>query len=204
MLVLAVVAGAAAAKSTLTAADTALARSALLVRTDFGHGWSSQAAPTKVPPLTCSSFSPSLGGVVETGAAASRTFAQTASGPFASSVTYVYKTRAQAAEVWHRVVTSRLLGCVAESLTGGSGKGLKFTVDRKYMLSLPAIAAGRRGYRVVGTATSTDQQVGVYLDVIVLERGRMLAALSYSNFLVPTERSLELRLARKVAVRLMN
>jgi hypothetical protein len=203
-LALAASAAGAAARSTLTAADTALARSALLVGADVGPGWSSQPAPAKVPPLTCTAFTPSLNGVVETGAAASRTFAQSSSGPFASSVAYVYKTAGQAAEVWHRAVTHRLLTCVADSLVGGSGHGVKFTVDRKHTMSLPPIAAGVRGYRVIGTASSSNQQVGVYLDVIVLERGRMLAALSYSTFLVPAERSLELRLARKVARRLVN
>jgi hypothetical protein len=173
-----------------------------LVRVDLGHGWSSQPAPAKVPPLTCSGFKPSLVGVVETGAAASRTFAQTSSGPFVSSVTYVYKTAAEAAEVWHRAITEKLLRCVADGLVGGSGHGVKFTVNGKHMVSLPAIAAETRGYRVIGTASSPDQQIGVYLDVIVLERGRMLAALSYSNFAVPAQRSLELRLARKVAGRL--
>jgi hypothetical protein len=200
--VLVFAAAAAAAPSTLTRADTALARSALLVRADVGHDWSSQPAPTKIPPLTCSGFKPSLSGVVETGAAASPTFGQTSSGPFVSSVTYVYKTAAQAAEVWHRAITPKLLRCVAASLVGGSGQGVKFTVNGKHMLSLPALASGTRGYRVIGAASSTDQQIGVYLDVIVLVRGRMLAAISYSNFSLPASRSLELRLARKVAGRL--
>lgn len=194
---------AAAAAAAPTGAGNALARSALLVRADLGHGWGSQSAPAKVPPLTCSGFKPSLNGVVESGAAASRTFAQTTSGPFVSSITYVYKTAAQAAEVWHRAITPKLLTCVAGSLIAGSGHGVKFTVNGKHMVSLPAIAAGTRGYRVVGTASSTDQQISVYLDVIVLERGRMLAALSYSNFSFPAVRSLELRLARKVAGRLV-
>lgn len=201
-MTLAVATGAAVAASTLTAGDTALARSALLVRSDLGHGWSSTPAPDKVPPLTCSGFKPSLNGVVETGAAASRTFSQNSSYLSVSSVAYVYKTSAQAAEVWHRVVTRRLLTCFAGSLVAGSAKGLKFTVNRKHMLSIPRIAAGSRGYRLVGTGSGTDQQLGVYLDAIVLERGRMLAAVTYASAVVPAMRSLELRLARKVAVRL--
>jgi hypothetical protein len=195
---------AAASKSTLTAADTSLARAAVLLGADVGHGWSSQPAPNKVPPLTCTGFQPILSGVVETGAAASRTFSQTSSDLSVSSVAYVYKTAAQAAEVWHRVVTRRLLTCVADSLVSGSGHGVKFTVDRKQMLSLPSIGGGTRGYRVVGTASSTDQQLGVYLDAIVLERGRMLAVVSYADALVPAPRSLELRLARRIAGRLVN
>jgi hypothetical protein len=179
-----------------------MARSALLRRADLGHGWTSQPPPARVPKLTCSGFSPSVNGTVQTGAAASPTFAQSSSGPFASSVAYVYAAAPQAVKVWRAVVTARLMRCVAQSLVAGSGQGVKFTVDRKQTLSLPSIAAQRRGYRVIGTATSTDQQIGVYLDVLVLERGRTIAALSFSSFEVPVSRALELRLARQVAGRL--
>ena len=191
-----------AGSSTLSTSGPALARSALLRRTDVGRGWSSQPPPRHVPPLTCPQFSPRLHGVVETGAAGSPTFAQSSSGPFVSSVAYVYKTAAQGASVWGRVVTPGLLRCVAQSLVNGSGQGVRFTVDRKHLLTLASIADRRRGYRIIGTATSTYQQIGVYLDEVVLERGRMLAALSFSSFSVAPARSLELRLARTVAQRL--
>jgi hypothetical protein len=194
-------AGALAATSTLTKADTALARGALLKRSDLGQGWSSDPAPTHVPPLTCSQYSPSLAGTVLTGDAESPTFSDGRSGPFTSSESYVYKTAAQASTVWRRVVTAKLLRCVAAGLTGSS-HGVKFTVSRKHLLSLPPIATGRRGYRVVGTATSTDQQVGVYLDQLMLERGRMITAITFGTYIVAPSSSLELRLARKLAARM--
>ncbi len=193
---------AAAATTTLTKADTALARSALLKRSDLGRGWSTVPAPTRVPPLTCSQYSPSLGGAVLTGDAASPTFSAGSTGPDISSNSYVYKTAAQAGTVWRRVVTAKLVRCLAAGLVEGSGHGVKFTVSREHMLSLPSIAAGQRGYRVVGTATSTDQQVGVYLDQLMLERGRMITAITFGTYITAPPGSLELRLARKLAARM--
>ena len=195
-------AGAVAATSTLTKADTALARSALLKRSDVARGWSSVPAPTHVPPLTCSQYSPSPAGTVLTGDAASPTFSAGSSGPDISSDTYVYKTAAQAGTVWRRVVTAKLVRCVAAGLVDGSGHGIKFTVNREHPLSLPPIAAQRRGYRVAGTETATDQQVGVYLDQLMLERGRMITAITFGTYVVAPSSALELRLARKLAARM--
>jgi hypothetical protein len=200
--VLVVAATAVAAKSPVTPADTAVARGAVLRRSDLGRGWTGQAAPVHVPPLTCPQFSPSLRGVVQTGAAASPTFAEGSSGPFVGSVAYVFKTAAQATAVWRRAVTAKLGRCVAASLKNGSGHGVTFAVTGTQPLALPPIATARRGYRVAGMASSSGEELGVYLDELVLERGRTLVVLSYSSFSAPAPRELELRLARTVARRL--
>ena len=196
-------AAALAAASTLTKADTALAGAALLKRSDLGPGWvTAAAAPARVAPLTCSQYSPSVSGAVLTGKAQSPTFRGDSGGPFISSFSYVYRTTAQAATLWGRVVTARLLTCVAAGFTGQSGHGIKFTIDGRHLLSLPPIAAQRRGYRVIGTVTGTDQQFGAYSDELVLRRGRIITAISITNSFVAPPRSLELRVARKIAVRM--
>ena len=196
-------AAALAATSTLTKADTALAGAALLRRSDLGRGWVIAAAsPAHVAPLTCSQYSPSVSGAVLTGNAQSPTFRGSSGGPFISSFSYVYRTTAQAATVWRRVVTARLLTCVAAGFTGQSGHGVKFTVDGRHLLSLPPIAAQRRGYRVIGTVTGPDQQFGAYSDELVLRRGRMITAISVTNSFVAPSRTLELTVARKIAVRM--
>lgn len=192
----------AAIKRHETPAGDAVARAALLRRGDFGRGWSSAAGPKTVPPLTCQRFNPPVRDATEVGNAASPTFRQSSNGPFVTQNAYVYTTGAQRAAVWQAIVRPRLVRCVAASLTGGSGHGVRFTVTGKRLLSLPKLGVPAAGYRVSGTATSQGQSIDVFLDVVVLGSGRTIGAISISSFEQPVARALELRLARTVAERL--
>jgi hypothetical protein len=185
-----------------TPAGNAVARAALLRRADFGKGWSSSAGPRTVPPLTCPRFNPAARGAIEVGDAASPTFRQSSSGPFISQSVYAYGSSAQRAAVWRAVVDPRLVRCVAASLTGGSGNGVRYSVMGKRLLRIPKLGVAAAGYRVSGTATSQGQSIDVFLDMLVLGSGRTIAALSIASFEQPVARALELRLARTVAERL--
>jgi hypothetical protein len=70
--------------------------------------------------------------------------------------------------------------------------------------SLPLPGAPRQValYRVNGQATTPGQNVPVYLDVVLITRGRYVSELQLSNFDNPPSHSLELRLARLLASRL--
>jgi hypothetical protein len=182
--------------------ETLLARKMLLRRADFGAHWTTTAPAKKVPTLTCPAFTPDLPSLPKPGAAASPTFSQTATGPFAAQTAYVYPKVSQALTFWRRVVTPRLSVCVADSLTASSTQTVKFKVSRKRTMKIPAIADRRAGYRVIGVATTTAQELTVYLDMIVIGRGSGLTQVSFTSFSQPPERSLELRVARLVAGRL--
>jgi hypothetical protein len=187
----------------VTPAGTALARAALLRRADLGRSWSSTPAPRPVPPLTCPRFSPAVRSAIEVGDAASPTFGRSSSGPFVSQAVYVYASAAQRTAVWKAVVRRPLARCVAASLVGGSGNGVRFSVTGKRLLSLPRIGGmAAAGYRASGTATSQGQSIDVFLDMLVLGSGRTITALSIASFEQPVARALELRLARTVAERL--
>jgi hypothetical protein len=186
----------------VTPAGRALARVALLRRADLGRGWTSTPAPRAVPSLTCPRFSPAVRSATEVGNAASPTFGRSSSGPFVSQAAYVYASAAQRAAVWRTVVRRPLVRCVAASLAGGSGNGVRFSVTGKRLLSLPRVGAPAAGYRASGTATSQGQSINVFLDVVVLGSDRTITAISISSFEQPVARALELRLARTVAGRL--
>ncbi len=182
---------------------TLFARSLRLRLSDFGSGWSVQSPPPRrVPKLTCPAFDPSVKGVAPTGAAASPTFQAGSSGPFVSQSVYAFAGATQEATFWDRVLRPHLVRCVAQSLVAGSSASVRFRVTGKHPLALPTLAVAARGYRVTGTATTTDQTVNVYLDMIVLGRGRAVTQISFSNFQQPADRALELRLARTMARRL--
>ena len=109
-------------------AATAAARAELLRHSDL-HGWGDTAAPKKVPPLTCSAFSPS--GIKPLGDAASPTFSDGSDGPFVSETAYVYSSASKEQTFWHRAVGRGLESCVADSLTAGSTSTVTFKVSRK-------------------------------------------------------------------------
>jgi hypothetical protein len=195
-------AGAASGTQT-TAAGAAAARQALLARRDLGRGWTTSApAPKRVAPMTCPGFNPSLQGISQIGAAVTPTYGRSSAGPFVSQTAYTYATPSQQRVVWQQVARAGLLSCVAASLAGGSGQGVKFKVTGKHVLGLPRLAASAMGYRVSGTATQPYQTINVYLDVLLLGRGQRVTELSLTSLEQPASRSLELRLARIVAGRL--
>jgi hypothetical protein len=184
-----------------TPAGMALARRALLSRSDLGRRWTSTPAPRTVPGLTCPAFSPGLSGVVQTGAAISPTFQASPTGPFASQTAYAYANASEEQTVWHEVARRGLLACVAASLVRSTG-GAHFAVTAKRLESLPGLPVHAIGYRVAGTASVPNQTVNVYLDVVLLGGGDAVTEMSFSSFLQPVARALELRLARLVAGRL--
>ncbi len=182
-----------------TPAGAAAARTALLHRGDFGHGWSQESpAPGKIPSLTCPAFDPRFAGAVQTGAAASPTYSAGPSGPFASEDAHAYATTGEQGTVWRALVRPRLVRCAAASLRHGGGDGVSFTISAQRPLSLPALPAPAAGYRVSGTASLPDQMIDVYLDMFVVGRGTTIAEVVLSSFEQPPPRALELRLLRTV------
>lgn len=186
-----------------TAAGNAAAGALLLRGADFGGGWSSTAAPAPVPPLTCPRLEPRLAGVVERGAAASRTFSPGSGGPFVASAAYEFGSASQATTVWQRLITRRFTLCVAAGLTSAGGRTVSFRVTREHPVAAPRVAvARRRAYRVAAMASGSGQTIPVYLDVIVLGGGPAITTLSIASFSEPPPARLERRLAGLVAGRL--
>ncbi len=173
----------------------------LLRRGDLGRGWSeTSAAPRKAPSLTCAGFSPSPR-AVEIGRAGSPTWQQSANGPFVSETTYAYASAGQEPSVWAAVVRPKFARCAAQSLIAGSGGGVSFKVTHEQAFGLPGLPGASR-YRVRGTATSSGQSVDVYLDQVVIGRGKVIGVLSVSSFEAPVANRLERRLARSALLRL--
>jgi hypothetical protein len=193
---------ASAASQTRTAAGQALAQAALLERSDLGSGWVAAPPPKTIPSLTCPRFDPRVSGAVQLGAAASSTFQSSSDGPFVSQSAYAYATASEQAAVWRAVVRRNLLRCVAASLSQGSAQGVEFAVTSQRLLALAKLPVPAAGYRVGGTASTAGQTIGVFLDVLVLGRGRVVTEISISSFGAPASPQLEQRVARLVSQRL--
>jgi hypothetical protein len=194
-------AGATKPKTTHTAAGIAAAQHALLGVGDLGAGWKAGAAGGKPQALACGDAKP-VAGVVETGAAASPTFRESATGPFVSQAAFVYGTEAQAEALWRQVAGSKVLSCLAQSFVDAGVKGVSFVVLRHQLLSRPAAGAHSSAYRVVVQARAKAQKVRAYVDMVLLGRGNAVTALSFASFTQPADTALELSLARVIAGRL--
>jgi hypothetical protein len=189
-------AAASAARSSRTASPEAV----LLRRHDLGPGWYESApAPPTAPSLDCTRP------VKRTGAAAraeSPTFAQSSQGPFVSELAAVFPAARPAQLWWRRTVTRRLGRCFAKVLASGSSGGVRLKATREQLLPLRGAPAGARLFRVDGRATESGQSTPVYLDVVLIARGRVVVELELSSFESPARASLELRLARTLARRI--
>jgi hypothetical protein len=186
-----------------TLAAAAVPHAAVLARADLGRGWAvSEAAPTRVPGLTCDRFHPETKPFKISGRAASPTFGNADSTEFVSQSVYAFANPAAAAGYWGRVARRGLLDCVAESLVRGSTSDMRFHVERRQMLSVPKVGDGISAYRVTGTESSPLQTLPVYLDLLVVRRGGAVSAISFSSVEVPVAQRFELRLARRIVRRL--
>jgi hypothetical protein len=185
-----------------TKADTAAAERVSLTLADVGAEWTSSPPSGAEPALTCASSHPDLTGVVETGAASSDSLQAGTLGPFVSESAWVYKTPAQAGQLWQRAVGPKLLACLAGSVTGGSTSQIRFAVKSKNVLRAPSANRRRAVYRVVATAATSGQSVTVYYDLVVVGGGRGVAEITFARVGAPTSPSTEATLASTVAHRL--
>jgi hypothetical protein len=179
-----------------------LARSELLKRSLLPGGWRIDSpAPHSAGSPTCARFHPRLPAFL--GSAVSPVFAPSSSGPFLAEAIWVYSSAAQARTAWRRVARRGFRHCVAESLTAGSGNGVTFTADRSRMLRSFRMGSNVR-FRVSGIAATSGQTTPVYLDEVLLLRGRSIGVVSLSSFSLPPHRALELRLTRLAAKQMTN
>jgi hypothetical protein len=185
-----------------TTADTTAARASLVTVSDFGKGWSGKASPQAGLVFGCTGFHPSGQGIVETGAASSATIQYDTIGPFVFQKTSVFATTTQANTYWQRSVTPKLITCVSAVLRAVSRRGVKVTITSQGKLPFSAPLPRSAAYRAVGTLASAKNTVRNYVDVIVLEQGRAITAITISSFKIPPPASFEKALAKIVAARL--
>jgi hypothetical protein len=182
-----------------TAADQARARAAVLRVSDLA-GWKTQRAAMPTPGTRCRSYSPNLSRLVETGAAASRQFSR---GRWTtSSDVRLFATPDQAAAAWKELASGRMLSCVREAFASTPTIHVRALSNRR--LPFPRLAprsvAFRSSFRLTGFADPKPFR-GTF-DLIVLGRGRALAALATSADGGTFPATLERHLAALIASRL--
>jgi hypothetical protein len=185
MLALAVTAVAAAAGPAVehTAAGTAAAKASLITKKDLGSGWRSSATKGAGIEVSCTGHVPSGKGIVETGAAASPSFAGGQAGPFIVQETSVYGTSAQASAYWKRAVNAGVVNCTRQALETITSQGIKVKIDSQGPIKVQRVGSLTAGYRVVATLTSkTQKRLKTYMDWIFVGKGNALTQIEISDF----------------------
>lgn len=188
-----------AEKERLTAADNALARSVAVRASDLPVGWRRVALPPD-DGSRCKSFDPDLSAFTITGKARAGWVDAAGTGRSVVSLVEVYASRAQAAGDFAAAARPAAVGCLREGLTAGVAGRVPFRVVTARMVPAPRVGDRSAAYRVVVALTPSTLPVRVYLDVVVVQRGRSIAALMLTGI----HESLPGRdaLARTVAARM--
>ena len=186
-----------AEKEQLTVADNRLARAIAVRRSDLAPGWTSFRLPAD-DGERCRSFNPDLSAFTITGKARSGWIDPL--GQSVVSLVEVYASRAQAVGDFAAAAKPAAAGCLREALASGVTAGMSFRVVSARMMRAPNAGDRAAAYRLVASVSGNGVRVKLYLDVVVVQRGRSIVALMLTGVQQPVSRRDEL--ARIVAARM--
>ena len=187
-----------------SAADTRSAKSILLSEKQLGAGaWKATLGSASAP--ACGivlSLQPDESSLVETANVTGSLFTNTGYEALTQSVR-VFASPRQAAADWSRTVDKNLVICMEQQIENTSTMGAPVSVTDWRALRLPNVSPRVAGFRVVANAkTSAAKTTKVYLDVILLGRGRTTTKVVLSSIQRPFASSFESRVSRLIGQRL--
>jgi hypothetical protein len=166
----------------LRPADVALAQRITLKQRDVGASW----RPTRIPAsgerrLTCPGFNPDLSRFTITGKANSG-FTQTTGASIISTVE-VYESRADAIGDFQTGAKPIVVRCLKQSLLQEFNAGglIDVKVPIARVVAAPRVGDRRTAYRIVARIEAANTRIDLYLDVVVVQRGRSIAAFFFTS-----------------------
>jgi hypothetical protein len=164
----------------LNAADSALAKRITLKAGDVGVGWRRARVPDSDEPLRCPGFNPDLSRFTVTGKAKTA-FTQPTGASIASAVE-VYESRADAVGDFKTAATPALARCMKVMLEREFGTaGVPVRVRSARVVPAPRVGDRRIAYRVIAALGLGGANLNVYFDVVVMQKGRSIAALFFTS-----------------------
>ncbi len=169
-------------KLQLRAADVALAKRSTLRQQDAGASWRPIRIPTSSGErLVCPGFNPDFSRFTISGKASSG-FTRTGGASILSSVE-VYESRADAIGDFRVGAKPIVANCLKRSLERQlkSSALVEVSVPFARVVAAPPVGDRRIASRIVARLEAASTQLDVYLDVIVVQRGRSIAALFFTG-----------------------
>jgi hypothetical protein len=184
----------------LNARDTRLAAAVALTKRDLGRGWNASRVPKSAGPA-CKSFAPDLSKFTITGKA--HTMFADSRGSSVQSVVEVYPNKAQAEGDFLAAAKPGQAHCLREALAHAqrqAAKGVRLRFESARMLAAPKVGQRAAAYRLRGSLGSNGVSFPLFMDLLVVHRGRTLVAFFFTGLERPVAG--QLKLARKVAERM--
>lgn len=162
----------------LRPADVALAKRVALRPGDLPGSWRRLSIPDTGGDnqMTCPGFNPDLSRFTITGKAMSAYYRQ--SGASVMSAIEVYRSRADAIGDFTVATNPAVVRCLREEIQRGTSGIARVTVAR---IAAPRVGDRRAAFRVIARVSAGGQSVALYLDAVVVQRGRSIAALFFTN-----------------------
>ena len=173
-----------AEKERLNRADTALAKRANLKESDLDPAWSRIAVPAEDDEsFTCPGFDPDFSAFTITGKATSA-FVRGTAGSILSAIE-VYATERQAIGDFRTGARPPLARCLRSATEEGfkrAGGGVAGRVISSKVVAAPRVGDRRFAVRLEAEVTAGGRVLPLVVDVVVIQRGRSIAALMFSGF----------------------
>jgi hypothetical protein len=183
-------------------ADMALARRILLKQADVGPDWVRVGSvPKTSSSLSCPGFDPDFSRFSITGESSAAYEYRSLDSILASAE--VYPSRAQAAGDFKLGAKSQFAACLRRVLLrsfASLGSAVKVSGMSARQVSAPKLGERSTAYRLVARLSASGLTLRVYLDILVLQRGRSEAFLAFTGVDSPIPS--QLSYARAVAARM--
>jgi hypothetical protein len=166
-------------------------------------GWVAKPSSSSSATPTCSFYNPDQSHLTENGDASSPQFTLPSSS-FVSSSTSIFKSASQGRTAYTRVVQPKLPLCLAQIFQKGAGGKNKVAIVSAAARAFPKLAERSNAYRIVADFKQGKTKIRTYLDVVVMNRGKVDVVLFFAGIGGAFKDSFEQGLARTVAARTGN
>lgn len=166
-------------------------------------GWKAKPSGPDTGNPRCSYYNPDQSDLTENGSADSPEFTLP-SGSFVSSSTSIFKTAAQGRTAYARVVQPKLPKCLAEIFRKGTNQAQNVVIVSAGTKPFTKLAERSIAYAIVADFKTSSAKVRVYLDVVLMNRGKVDTVVFFAGIGGSYNKSFEQGLAAKVAARTKN
>jgi hypothetical protein len=162
----------------LRPADVALAKRIALRPGDLSGSWRRLSIPDTGDDgqMTCPGFNPDLSRFTITGKAINAYFRP--SGASVMSAIEVYRSRADAVGDFIVATNPAVVRCLREEIQRGTSGVARVSVAR---IAAPRVGERRTAFRVIARISAGAQSVALYMDAVIVQRGRSIAVLFFTS-----------------------
>lgn len=147
----------------------------MLKLADLGPGFKASRSSGDNSNLRCKGYSPDESDLTEIGSADSPDLTRP-DGTFISSSVSIYKSAAEGATSWTRVVRPGILRCLTKVVESASDASTKLRVTGSRRLTLTKLAPRQAGYRLSVLVATGGKQIPATFDFVLLGKGDANAA----------------------------